>query len=166
MFMPAKRSSVKTAMQRQVMLAFVRLLHVYMYMDGGTCVYTCNYDGPQAQRLQRLFLRNRKACVREILEEGDGRQCKVPLEQLADLFKDVYADVSIDKSNPPDWLLNCLKGPDTPEWNSVSITGEEVRTQLKHMPVSSAPGPDHLPYKVWKAMDPDSEPCTDLRDLM
>ena len=66
--------------------------------------------------------------------------------------------MSIDESNPPDWLLDCLKGPDNPPaWNSASITGEEVRTQLKRMPVSSAPGPDRLPYKVWKAMDPDGE---------
>ena len=116
------------------------------------------YDGPQAQRLQKLFLRNRKACVREILEEGDGRRCKEPLDQLTDFFRDEYADVSIDESNPPDWLLDCLKGPDNPPaWNSASITGEEVRTQLKRMPVSSAPGPDRLPYKVWKAMDPDGE---------
>ena len=79
-------------------------------------------------------------------------------DQLTDYFKDEYADVSIDESNPPDWLLDCLKGPNNPpKWNSVSITGEEVRTQLKHMPVSSAPGPDRLPYKVWKVMDPDSE---------
>ena len=38
--------------------------------------------------------------------------------------------------------------------DSVPISAEEVRTQLKCLPGSSAPGPDRLPYKVWKAIDP------------
>ena len=83
---------------------------------------------------------------------------QVLLESSQTLKIDEYADMSIDESNPPDWLLDCLKGPvNPPKWNSVSIAGEEVRTQLNRMPVSSAPGPDRLPYKLWKAMDSDGE---------
>ena len=35
------------------------------------------------------------------------------------------------------------------------VSPAEVKAQLKRLPSSSAPGPDRLPYKVWKAIDPD-----------
>ena len=33
------------------------------------------------------------------------------------------------------------------------ISGDEVKTQLQRLPSASAPGPDRLPYKVWKVID-------------
>ena len=61
-------------------------------------------------------------------------------------------------SNPPDWLLHCLKGPDNPSQVELCFhQWREVRTLLKRMPVSSAPGPNRLPYKVWKVLDPDGD---------
>ena len=57
--------------------------------------------------------------------------------------------------NPPQWLTECLKaGDNPPEWDSVPISAMEVKHQLKRLPGNSAPGPDRLPYKVWKAIDP------------
>ena len=113
------------------------------------------YDRFEAQRLQRLFRRNRKACVREILEGGKGRRCKIPVDRLTPYFQEEYSEKSIDIDNPPDWLTDCLKAPDNPpEWDSTPIQSEEVRAQLARMPSSSSPGPDRLPYKVWKVVDP------------
>ena len=40
------------------------------------------FDGPEAQRLQRLFRRNRKSCVREILNGSEDRRCNIPLNTL------------------------------------------------------------------------------------
>ena len=113
------------------------------------------YNGPEAQRLQRLFRRNRKSCVREILEGQNTRRCNIPVEELEAYFRNEYSAEDVDLDNPPSWLNDCLKEPDNPpEWEEIPIDGEEVKAQLKRLPSASAPGPDRLPYKVWKAVDP------------
>ena len=64
--------------------------------------------------------------------------------------------MKLDSSNPPAWLEDCLKEPNpAPVWESTPISSEEVRAQLQRLPSNSAPRPDCLPYKVWKAFDPD-----------
>ena len=61
--------------------------------------------------------------------------------------------MDVDLDNPPAWLLDCLNESDPlPEWDSGPISADEVKAQL-HMSAASAPGPDRLPYKVWKALD-------------
>ena len=114
------------------------------------------YDGPEVQRLQRLFRRNRKSCVREILNGSDDRRCNIPGDEIEEYFRNEYSAVGVDSDNPPAWLKDCLKEPNpAPEWNSVPISAEEVKAQLQRLPSASAPGPDRLPYKVWKAIDGD-----------
>ena len=113
------------------------------------------YDGPEAQRLQRLFRRNRKSCVREILNGSDNNRCNIPVDDIEAYFRNEYSAVDVDLDNPPVWLRDCLSQPDPPlvEWDSVPISAEEVKAQLQRLPSASAPGPDRLPYKVWKAID-------------
>ena len=113
------------------------------------------YNGANAQRLQKLFLTNRKACLRELLEGRDSPRCNIPLETLTNHSQKEYAEGLNTLENPPQWLSECLKAGDSPpEWDSVPISAEEVKNQLKRLPGNSAPGPDRLPYKVWKAIDP------------
>ena len=110
--------------------------------------------GPEAQHLQWLFCRNRKSCVREILEGSDTRRCNIPVSELEAYFRNEYSGVELDTSNPPAWLSECLTEPNpAPVWESTPISTEEVRAQLQRLPSNSAPGPDRLPYKVWKAFD-------------
>ena len=113
------------------------------------------YDGPEAQRLQRLFRRNRKSCVREILNGSDNNRCNIPVDDIEAYFRNEYSAVDVDLDTPPVWLRDCLSQPDPPlvEWDSVPISAEEVKAQLQRLPSASAPGPDRLPYKVWKAID-------------
>ena len=111
-------------------------------------VATRRFDGPEAQRLQRLFRRNRKSCVREILNGSEDRRCNILLNTLESYFSIPHLD------NPPAWLSDCLNESDPlPEWDSDPISADEVKAQLCRMSAASAPGPDHLPYKVWKALD-------------
>ena len=114
------------------------------------------YNGADAQRLQKLFLTNRKACVQELLEGRDSPRCNIPLETFTNYFQKEYAaDSNSILENPPQWLSECLKaGDNPPERDSVPISAEEVKNQLKCLPGNSASGPDRLPYKVWKAIDP------------
>ena len=114
------------------------------------------YDGAEAQRLQWLFRRNRKSCVREILEGSNNHRCNIPVDDLETYFRNEYSSVEVDIDHPPEWLLDCLVEPDNlPEWESSPVSAREVRTQLQRLPSASAPGSDRLPYKVWKAVDPD-----------
>ena len=112
------------------------------------------FDGPEAQRLQRLFRRNRKSCVREILNGSEDRRCNIPLNTLESYFRNEYSAVDVDLDNPPAWLSDCLNESDPlPEWDSDPISADEVKAQLRRMSAASAPGPDRLLYKVWKALD-------------
>ena len=62
--------------------------------------------------------------------------------------------MDVDLDNPPAWLSDCLNESDPlPEWDSDPISADEVKAQLRRMSAASAPGPDRLPYKVWKALD-------------
>ena len=67
-------------------------------------------DRFKAQPLQRLFRRNRKACVREMLEGGKGCHCKLPVDWLTPYFLEEYSEKSIDIDNPPDWVDRLPEG--------------------------------------------------------
>ena len=112
------------------------------------------FDGPEAQRLQRLFRRNCKSCVREILNGSEDRRCNIPLNTLESYFRNEYSAVDVDLDNPPAWLSDCLNESDPlPEWDSDPISADEEKAQRRRMSAASASGPDRLPYKVWKALD-------------
>ena len=113
------------------------------------------YNGPEVQRLQRSFRRNRKQCVREILEGENDRRCNIPSADLQTFFSNESSRSDVHVDNPPDWFHDCL-GESRPnaEWEAMLISPEKVKAQLKRLPSSSAPGPDRLSYKVWKAIVP------------
>ena len=114
------------------------------------------YNGQEVQRVQRSFRRNRKRCVREILEGENDRRCSIPASDLHTFFSNESSRSEVDVNNPPDWLRDCLgePGPNA-EWEAMPISPGEVKAQLKRLPSSSAPGLDRLPYKVWKTIDPE-----------
>ena len=94
--------------------------------------------------------------MREILNGSNDHRCNIPVDEIKEYFRNEYSAVSIDTDNPPAWLKDCLKEPNpAPEWNFVPISAEEVKAQLQRLPSASAPGPDHLQYKVWKAINRD-----------
>ena len=104
--------------------------------------------------MQKLFRRNHKRCVREILEGQNTHRCNIPVEELQAYFRNEYSAESVELENPPSWLNDCLKAPDNAlELEETPISGEEVKAQLKRLPSASAPGPDRIPYKVWKVVD-------------
>ena len=114
------------------------------------------YNGPEVQRLQRWFRRNRKRCVRGILEGENDRRCNIPVSDLQTFFMNESNRSEVDVDNPPDWLRDCLGEPrPNAGFEAMPISPGEVKAQLKRLPASSAPGPDRLPYKVWKAIDPE-----------
>ena len=77
------------------------------------------------------------------------------MDQLNAYFRSEYAEQEIDVEHPPVWLKDCLRGTNPlPEWDPDPISGDEVKFQLQRLPSASAPGPDRLPYKVWKVVDP------------
>ena len=59
------------------------------------------FDRFEAQRLQRLFRRNRKSCVREILEGKNDHRCNIPVEQIKTFFQEEYSEKVIDVDHPP-----------------------------------------------------------------
>ena len=114
------------------------------------------YNGPEVQRVQRSFRRNRKRCVRDILEGENGHRCNIPAADLQTFFRNESSCTNVDIDNPPDWWCDGVGEPDpNAEWEPRPISPGEVKAQLKRLPSSSAPGLDRLPYKVWKAIDPE-----------
>ena len=114
------------------------------------------FDGPEVQRIQRLFRRNRKRCVRGILEGENSGQCTIPAGDVEAFFRNESSRAEVDVDNQPEWLNDCLRAPLlNVEWEERPISPGEVKAQMKRLPSSSAPGPDRLPYKVWKAFDPE-----------
>ena len=111
------------------------------------------YDGPGRQR---LFRRNRKRCVRGILEGENGHRCPVPADDLDAFYRRGSSGIEVEVESQPEWLRDGLETPPpNSEWEAVPISPGEVEAQLKRLPSASAPGPDRLPYKVWKVIDPE-----------
>ena len=114
------------------------------------------FDGPEVQRIQRSFRRNRKRCVRGILEGENSGQCTIPAGDVEAFFRNESSRAEVDVDNQPEWLSDCLRAPLlNAEGEERPISPGEVKAQMKRLPSSSAPGPDRLPYKVWKAIDPE-----------
>ena len=83
-------------------------------------------------------------------------------QKIADVTFRLQKCKPISEMSPRRWMSistihrpgDCLKEPDsTPEWDSRPISAEEAKAQLQRLPCASAPGPDCLPYSVWKAVD-------------
>ena len=125
------------------------------------------YNGPEVQRVQRSFRRNRKQCVREILEGENGRRCNIPAVELQTFFRNESSGRNVDIENPPDWWCDGVgePGPNA-EWEPRPISPGEVKAQLKRLPSGSAPGLDRPPVQsVESHRSRRRHPGTDLRGL-
>ena len=86
----------------------------------------------------------RKRCVREILEGENDRRCNIPAADLQ-TFSNESSRLHVDVDNPPDWSRDGLGEPrPNAELEAMPISPGEVKSQLKRLPSSSAPGPDRL----------------------
>ena len=78
-------------------------------------------------------------------------------QKIADVTFRLRKSKPTSETSPRRWMSIStihLKEPDsTPEWDSCPISAEEVKAQLQSLSSASAPGPDCLPYSVWKAID-------------
>lgn len=105
----------------------------------------------EAGKLQRWYRANRKRCIRSILSEDNCPRCEILLE-----------DLEVHFSTTPPTMNNQTPAPANlpqPEHNfepddlTLPVVPDEVRTQLKQPPTQSSPGPDGVPYSVWKSSE-------------
>ena len=113
------------------------------------------YNGLEVQRLQRWFRRNRKRCVRGILEGENDRRCNIPVSDLQTFFMNESNRSEVDVDNPPDWLRDCLGEPRPNDgFEAMPISPGEVKAQLKRLPASSHQVPIGFHTKYGKPLTP------------
>ena len=84
--------------------------------------------------------------------EDKSPRCTIAKERLEQHFQQEPA-TSLDVS-PPDWLPS-PPGQVPPDDLTYPIVKEEIRAQLRRLPSQSSPGPDGIPYYVWKGVNHD-----------
>ena len=98
----------------------------------------------EASKIQKWYKANKKQCFRSICSDKNSPRCEIPLKDLEDHF------TVTPPSPPPDRYPNTEGNFDSDEL-SYEVTPEEVKCQLKRLPPQSSPGPDGVPYYVWKS---------------
>ena len=102
----------------------------------------------EASKIQRWYRANKKRCFRSISSEDKSPKCEIPLKELEDHF--TVTPPPPPCSPPPDGFPE-TQGTYEPDELSYNVTPEEVKSQLKRLPSQSSPGPDGVPYYVWKS---------------
>ena len=103
----------------------------------------------QFAHMQGLYKKDRKRCAQEVLS-GNWRTEKtafVPLDEMEPAWREIMETPSLEDDRAPLAARPIL-------WDLVTpVTSDDVRKVLKVMRKSS-PGPDRLPYGVFKKIDP------------
>ena len=107
-----------------------------------------NKRAREASKIQKWYRANKKRCFRSICSDGNSPRCEIPLKDLENHF--TLTPPSPPTSPPPDGFPN-TSGSFEPDELSYEVTPEEVKCQLKRLPYQSSPGPDGVPYFVWKS---------------
>ena len=107
-----------------------------------------NQRAREASKIQKWYRANKKRCFRSICSDENTPRCEIPLKDLEDHF--TVTPPSPPTSPPPDGYLNTDGEFDADEL-SYEVTPEEVKCQLKRLPPQSRPGPDRVPYYIWKS---------------
>ena len=104
------------------------------------------HSSRNAGKLQRWYRTNKKRCIRNILDGDDNLECEIPAVELQQYFSQ---PAPIPSTSPGS------EGP--PSTNSTDpndltqpIVVQEIKSQLKRLPTQSSPGPDGVPYYIWK----------------
>ena len=109
----------------------------------------------EAKKVQRWYRNNKKKCVRHILKDESPR-CEIPLSDLSSYFSTQPLSTST-KPVPGFVPQNEDPGASQSEDELVHpITMEEIKHQLRRMPLKSAAGPDGITYEMWK-WNPEAE---------
>ncbi|GIY31133.1 retrovirus-related Pol polyprotein from type-2 retrotransposable element R2DM [Caerostris darwini] len=101
--------------------------------DGATC--------------QRLYKRNRRRAVREIMGHA-GERCKIPLLSLQTFFTECWEGGTSDPQ-----LYSSSESPGRVELLDAEFSPKEVWSLLKKAE-NTAPGPDRLTYHHLRTVDP------------
>ena len=75
-------------------------------------------------------------------------KCKIPLKDPEEYF--TVSPQPPPRTPEPDGFPE-TEGAFEPDELSYDVAPEEVKSQLKHLPVQSSPGPDGVPYYIWKS---------------
>lgn len=102
----------------------------------------------EARKYQRWYRANKKKCVRNILGEDHSPRCEIPVSTLENYFTQA-PPTEPSSVSPPPWLP---QSPNTsvPDDLSSPISVEKVKAQLKRLPAQSSPGPEGIPYYIWR----------------
>ena len=117
----------------------------------------------RAKRIQQLYKSKRKKAMREILDQS-APKCEIPLNTLYEYFSSNTDDAS-EAPPPPDWLPSGEDNGDSIDDLTVPVTAEEVQSQIRRLPLDSAPGPDGVPYSVWKRTPESSRLLTQVFNI-
>ncbi len=103
-----------------------------------------------ARKIQRWYRENRKRCMRSILGE-ESVFCAIAPNILQDFFDRPSVELGPDV---PQWLHNapCDELASQDDELSYQISEDEVLAQLRRLPWQSSPGPDGVPYLIWKSV--------------
>ena len=87
--------------------------------------------------------------LRSILGEESGK-CNIDMESLTSHFNIPAVPLGEDT---PGWLQDTTETTSDEEDHSLTypMEIEEVESQLKRLPLQSAPGPDGVDYRLWKS---------------
>lgn len=114
-----------------------------------------------ATRIQKLFRKNRKRAVREVLQENSAK-CEIPVDRVKDYFTQLYSPRADNGGGLPDDFS--FAEPPLDESNNIltsDFNQREVLRRLKKMS-KSAPGPDGVTYDNLKKADSKAELISSL----
>ncbi|GIY48211.1 c2H2-type domain-containing protein [Caerostris darwini] len=123
---------------------------VQMCPDESTAI---NIDDPAT--CQRLYTRNRRRAVREIVGNV-GERCKIPLDNLAQHFSDCWSGGASDPS-----FFESISSEGRVDVLEPELTPTEVWSILKKAE-NTAPGPDRLTYHHLRSVDPGAQVLTKI----
>ena len=106
------------------------------------------YNPQAAAKLQKWYRANKKKCINSITEENQSPKCEIPPSTLENHFSHQVPEQS-QSPPPPDNLPSHARTSDADEL-SYPVEPKEVNAQLNRLPTQSAPGPDGIPYYIWK----------------
>ena len=114
----------------------------------------------QAKRLQQLYRANKKRCMRDLLGE-EKKSCPIEPQRLFEHFSVPAARLG---EATPAWIedINEPAPPGSEADMTSPVEVSEVAAQLRRLPWQSAPGPDSVPYQLWKATPESAELLTEL----
>ena len=85
--------------------------------------------------------------MRSLLGE-ESKACEIEPARLEEHFS--VPPVSLG-NDAPDWLPPAVDSRNTSSELTTPFSREEIEAQLKRLPWQSSPGPDGVPYRLWKS---------------